>query len=82
MHFELFGKYKFQTLDPNAQRGLIGFGYGGMFGSTLGLLGGLQHLADEELRGGRRIVKMAKSGISAGAFCGVLVAIGFTVLRR
>ena len=40
------------------------FGYGGMFGSTLGLLSGLQHLSNEELRTGRRIVKMAKSGLA------------------
>eukprot|EP00486_Rosalina_sp_Unknown_P007994 CAMPEP_0201585602 /NCGR_PEP_ID=MMETSP0190_2-20130828/123815_1 /ASSEMBLY_ACC=CAM_ASM_000263 /TAXON_ID=37353 /ORGANISM="Rosalina sp." /LENGTH=52 /DNA_ID=CAMNT_0048031877 /DNA_START=1 /DNA_END=159 /DNA_ORIENTATION=- len=52
-----------------------------MFGSTLGLLGGMQHLGDEELRFGRRIVKMARSGLAGGAFCGVLVTVGFTLLR-
>lgn len=75
-------KRKFYKMDPTMQRGLIGFGYGGMFGSTLGLLSGLQHLGDEELRFGRRIVKMAKSGVAGGAFCGVLVCVGFTVLRN
>ena len=69
-------------MDPKFQRGIIGFGYGGMFGSTLGLLSGMQHLGNEELRTGRRIVKMAKSGLAGGAFCGVLVTVGFTLLRN
>jgi len=74
-------RYKFGHLDPKMQRGLIGFGYGGMFGSTLGLLNGMQHLGDEDLRAGRRIVKMARSGLAGGCFCGILVTVGFTMLR-
>ena len=73
---------RFYRMDPRMQRGIIGFGYGGMFGSTLGLLAGMQHLGNEELRTGRRIVKMAKSGLAGGAFCGVLVTVGFTLLRN
>lgn len=73
---------KFHTLDPMIQRGTVGFGYGFMFGSTIGLLGGLQHLGDEELRFGRRIVKMTKNGLGVGVFCGILVTVGFTFLRR
>jgi len=73
---------KFYGFDPKVQKGIIGFGYGGMFGSTLGLLNGLQHLGNEELRTGRRIVKMAKSGLSGAAFCGLLVSLAFTVLRN
>lgn len=68
-------------MDPRLQKGTIGFSYGFLFGSTLGLISGLQHLGNEELRAGRRIVKMAKSGVSVGSMCGVLVCVGFTILR-
>ena len=66
-------------MDPRVQTLSMGFGYGFLFGSTLGLLGGLHHLGDEQLRTGRRLVKMAKNGVSIGAMCGVLVSVGFTV---
>lgn len=72
---------RYRTMTPTAQKAAIGFGYGFMFGSTIGLIGGLQHLGNEELRVGRRVVKMAKQGVGVGVMCGVFVTIGFTVLR-
>mmetsp|Transcript_20861 Transcript_20861/g.25759 ORF Transcript_20861/g.25759 Transcript_20861/m.25759 type:complete len:94 (-) Transcript_20861:126-407(-) len=74
-------QHEYQNMSPTMQRGTIGFGYGFLFGSTIGILGGIQHLGNEELRFGRRIVKMAKSGVAVGAMCGVFVTVGFTVLR-
>ena len=45
----------------------------------LGLLGGLQHFGNDEIRPARRIIKVAKNGTAMGAFCGVIVAVGFNL---
>merc|ERR1711904_563419 len=55
----------------------IGFIYGFVFGSTIGILGNLQYLNQENLKTGRRFVNVAKGGCTWGTMCGILVSAGF-----
>merc|ERR1711976_689133 len=48
----------------------IGFIYGFVFGSTIGILGNLQYLNQEKIKTGRRFVNVAKGGCTWGVMCG------------
>merc|ERR1712029_335553 len=55
----------------------IGFVYGFVFGSTIGILGNLQYLNQEKIKTGRRFVNVAKGGCTWGIMCGIIVSAGF-----
>ena len=64
---------RIRSLNPNVRAAGMGFGYGFIFGSTIGIIGNLGELADEEARVARRFVQVARGGIQWGTMCGIIV---------